>query len=417
MRRALLIALAWCALSCSDRQRLNPLDPQAELGASGIGQLAVMAGDGQVDLDWDYSQFDDIEGYVLYKRQVGGEFAPGEFVPLTREMLPAERRQYVDEAVLNGLTYEYRLGLVIAAEGERSVGEVERVTPGPEVAWVADRGNGLVCKINADARSARFARGRFFDLRDIAVDGSNGACWISDGASQALFRIDAQGELQRLGAALEMPDELEIDAAAGVGWVSDRKRREVFWFSLAATDTLEFFVVDASLAEPAGLAAFAGACWVVDRQQGRAFLYSTRGRRIVEFRSLDRPGFIAVGADGSAWVLVGDGAAMMRLDLDGGSQQVALPFQDARSLAINSRDGSVLVLADAELALYSRDGQLLQQWSEVPGGRALAFDPAQDLAWIATAGALWKFAATGETLARLEGFSAMVRIAVDSGGR
>ena len=220
-----------------------------------------------------------------------------------------------------------------------------------------------------------------------------------------------------MGAALEMPDELEIDAAAGIGWVSDRKRREVFWFSLAETDTLQFFVVDASLAEPAGLAAFAGACWVVDRQQGRAFLYSTRGRRIVEFRSLDRPGFITVGSDGSAWVLVEDGAAMMRLDLDGNSREVALPFQDARSLAINSRDGSVWVLSAAELALYSRDGQLLQQWSEVPGGRALAFDPAQDLAWIATAGALWKFAATGETLARLEGFSAMVRIAVDSGGR
>lgn len=229
MRRILLVALAWasCVLSCSDRQRLNPLDPQAELGAGGIGQLAVMAGDGQVDLNWDYSQFEDVEGYLLYKRQVGGEFAL-----LTREMLPAERRQYVDAEVLNGLTYEYRLGLVIAAEGERSVGEVERVTPGPEVAWVADRGNGLVWKINADARSARFARGRFFDLRDIAVDGSNGACWISDGASQALFRIDAKGELQRLGAALEMPDELEVDAAAGIGWVSDRKRREVFWLSL-----------------------------------------------------------------------------------------------------------------------------------------------------------------------------------------
>lgn len=123
MRSVLLIALAWCALSCSDRQRLNPLDPQAELGADGISQLAVMAGDGQVELAWDYSQFDDIEGYLLYKRQVGGEFAL-----LTREMLPAERSQYVDEEVANGLTYEYRLGLVIAAEGERSVGEVERVT-------------------------------------------------------------------------------------------------------------------------------------------------------------------------------------------------------------------------------------------------------------------------------------------------
>ncbi len=414
MSRAIftLLVLAWGALSCSDRQRLNPLDPQAELAAGSVGQLQVMAGDGQVQLNWDYSQFDDIEGYLLYKRPSGGEF-----VPLTRDLFPANIHQFIDEKVGNGITYEYRMGLLIREEGERSVGEIERATPGPEVAWVADRGNGLVWKINADARSARFARGRFFDLRDIAVDGSNGSCWISDGASQALFRIDASGELQRLGAALEMPDELEIDAAAGVGWVSDQTRREVFWFSLASTDTLEFFVVDASLAEPSGLAAFAGACWVVDRQQGRAFLYSTHGRRIVEFRSLDRPGFVDVGSDGSAWVLVGDGAAMLRLDLDGGSQEVLLPFQGARSLAVNSRDGSVWVLSDAELALYSRNGQLMQRWSEVPGGRALDFDPAQDLAWIATVGALWKFAATGETVARLEGFSSMVRIAVDSGGR
>lgn len=406
------LALAFLALSCSDRQRLNPLDPRVELGAGTVGQLQVMAGDGQVQLDWDYSRFDDIEGYLLYKRASGGEFAL-----LTRELLPADRSQFVDEEAVNGITYEYRMSLVVEGEGERGVGEIERATPGPEVAWVADRGNGLVWKINADARSARFARGRFFDLRDIAVDGSNGTCWISDGASQALYRIDAAGELQRLGAALEMPDELEIDAAAGIGWVSDRARREVFWFSLAATDTLEFFVVDASLAEPAGLAAFAGACWVVDRQQGRAFLYSTRGRRIVEFRSLDKPGFIDVGSDGSAWVLLGDGSAMVRLDLDGGSQEVELPFQGARSLAINSRDGSVWVLSDAELVLYSRAGQLIQRWSEVPAGRALDFDPAQDLAWIATTGALWKFASTGETLARLEGFSSMVRIAVDSGGR
>jgi len=406
------LVLAWTLVACSDRQHLNPLDPQAEVGVGSIGQLSLMAGDGQVQLEWDYSQFEDIEGYLLYKRQVGGEF-----VLLTRDLLPSAHRQFIDEEVVNGISYEYRMGLVVSGEGERNIGEIARATPGPEVAWVADRGNGLVWKINADARSARFARGRFFDLRDIAIDGSNGSCWVSDGASQALFRIDAAGELKRLGAVLAMPDELEIDAAAGVGWVSDQERREVFWFSLASTDTLEFFVVDASLAEPSGLAAFAGACWIVDRQQGRAFLYSTQGRRIVEFRSLDGPGYIDVGADGSAWVLVEAGSAMVRLDLDGGSQEVTLPFQGARSLAVNPRDGTVWVLAEDELALYARNGQLIQQWSEVPGGRALAFDPAQDRAWIATQDALWKFAATGETVARLEGFSSMVRIVVDPGGR
>ncbi len=407
------LSLAVVALACSDRQRRNPLDPQANAPVlDSVGPLEVSAGDGQVQLAWDFSAFDDIEGYKIYKRRVDGEFSL-----LAGAAFGADIHQYLDDEVVNGVDYEYRLALVIADEGERAVGEVLRATPGPEVAWIADRGSGLVWKINADGRSARFARGRFFDLRDIAVDASNGSCWVSDGASKALFRIDAAGEIERFATALERPDELELDAAAGIGWVSDLERHEVFWFSLAASDTLEFFVVDARLAEPSGLAAFAGACWVIDRQQGRAFLYSTQGRRIVEFRSLQQPAYVDVNSEGSAWVLVAGGSGLVRLDLDGSLLAVELPFADAISLSVDQRNGEVWVLGGKDLALYGRDGELLQQWSDVSGGRGIAFDPVQGRAWIATADALLKVSEEGETLARLLGFSSLSRLEVDPGGR
>ncbi len=65
MMRMGIIAL-WLALGlsgCSDRQRLNPLDPQSSADGDGLGNLEVMAGNSRVDLSWDYSQVTDVEGY------------------------------------------------------------------------------------------------------------------------------------------------------------------------------------------------------------------------------------------------------------------------------------------------------------------------------------------------------------------
>ena len=400
------------ALSCSDRQRLNPLDPGGVAPGDSLGDLVAMAGNGRVDLNWDYSPFSDIEGYILYRRE--GE---NPFVPLTASPLPPEQKEYVDESLTNGTTYEYRIGLLVVGEGERSVGNTVRATPGGESVWVADRGSGLVWKVNPDARTARFARGRFFDLWDIAVDNGSGACWVSDGGGNGLYYIDSEGTVSEVKAALEQPGDLALDSAAGIGWVADRSRNEVFWFSTTSRDSLEFFVVDASLAEPVSLAAVAGACWVVDRLQERAFLYSSTGQRIVEFRSLTRPSSVEVDADGTAWVLVRDGAGLARLGLDGEALEVALPFSEGQSLAVDRRDGSVWVVGEGAMAHFGRTGELIAQWEDVPVGRAIAVDWDRERTWVATVSSLWKFNRAGETMARLEGFSAMTRIEIDRGQR
>ncbi|MXX37833.1 MAG: hypothetical protein F4Z85_07115 [Gemmatimonadetes bacterium] len=412
MRSCLWIGccLGALVLACSDRPRRNPLDPQAEdLQSESFSALTALALDGEVELRWDFSRFSDIEGYRLYRRLPGDEWEP-----ITPVLAP-DATAYSDAGLQNGMDYEYQLSLLITGEAERPSGRPVAATPGPEVAWVADRHAGLVWKISADARSAHFAQGRFFDLAAIALDVANGSCWVSDRGFAGLYRIAEDGALAALGAAVERPGALAIDAAARIGWLADAGQQRVFWFSLDAADSLALIPVDASFARPVALAAQAGGCWIADQAQSRVLFYQTDGTRAAEFHVLAAPKALVAGTGGDAWLLGGEGHRLARLDRAGTTLYVELPFAAAVGLAVDDASGACWVLGERDLAVFSAAGILEQHWTDVPGGSALSFDPVQQRAWIATDDVLWKFTAEGQTLAQLVGFSSIVRIAVDSG--
>lgn len=397
-------------LACSDRPRRNPLDPQAKDPPSEPQRdLRALALDSQVELQWHFSRFFDIEGYRLYRRQPGDEWTP-----ITPVLAP-DATEHTDAEVQNGTNYEYQLNLLVAGEGERPSGRPVLATPGPEVAWVADRHAGLVWKVSADARQAHFAQGHFFDLATIALDGADGSCWVSDRGFAGLYRIPSDGALVALAAAVETPGDLAIDAGARIGWLIDAGRQRVFWFSLAAADSLALVPVDATFVQPVALAAQAGGCWIADQAQGRVLFYQTDGTRTAEFRALAAPKALAAGAEGPVWVLGNEGRSLTRLDRTASVLDVELPFAAVVGLAVDGAHGSCWVLGERDLALFSADGALEQHWTDVPGGSALSFDAVQQRAWIATGNALLKFAPEGQALARLDGFSSIVRIAVDPG--
>lgn len=412
MRRSLWIGccIGVLILACSDRPRRNPLDPQAKDPPSEPQRdLRALALDSQVELQWHFSRFFDVEGYRLYRRQLGDEWTP------ITPVLASDATEYADAEVQNGTNYEYQLNLLVAGEGERPSGPPVLATPGPEVAWVADRHSGLVWKVSADARRAHFAQGHFFDLAAIALDGADGSCWVSDRGFAGLYRIPKDGALVALAAAVETPGDVAIDAEARIGWLIDAGQQRVFWFSLAATDSLALVPVDATFVQPVALAAQAGGCWIADQAQGRVLFYQTDGTRTAEFRALAAPKALAAGAAGAAWVLGSEGRSLTRLGRAGAVLEVELPFAAAVGLAVDSASGACWVLGERDLALFAANGSLEQHWTDVPGGRALSFDAVQQRAWIATGNALLKFAPEGQTLARLDGFSSIVRIAVDPG--
>ena len=411
MKCLFALGLAFLVLSCSDRQRRNPLDPEVEIPQSGLlSSLQATALDGQVVLRWDFSGYSDIEGYRIYRRLLDGDWV------IIAGTLGPETTEHTDLAVENGTGYEYRLGLLVAGEGERLADGAVWAAPGAERAWVADRSTGLVWQVSADARTALFAQGRFRDLADIAIDAQDGSCWVSDrGFEGGLYRIDTLGTLATLEAAVDRPGALAIDARDRIGWLADEGRRRVVWFSLSETDSLELFVVDASFADPVALAAQQGGCWIADRAQGRVMLYHTDGSRLIEFGGLSTPVALAADTEDAAWLLVDEGRGLLRVDRFGQRLEADLPFATAVGIAVDAATGSCWALGERDIAVFSPAGAMEQHWTDVPGGSGLSFDPVHRHAWIGTGSTLWKFSDDGQTNTRLDGFSSIVRIAVNPG--
>jgi hypothetical protein len=419
-RGAAALAVGWllllvCALvlnGCSDRQRRNPLDPQGVDPLDNFDALEVLAGDQSVLLRWDFSVFEDVEGFLIYRQTDNNPFSP---LPVGR--LTPQTQTYTDSSVENGTTYAYRLALVITGEGEDVLDQQTRLaTPGPEVGWVGDVSTGLVWQISADGRGGRFAQGRFPGLQDIAINRADGSCWVSDRFLQGLFRILADGELETYTGAIGEAGALSLDAAANIGWIIDNQEHTVYWFETAAPmDTLSFVEVDARFIEPSSVAAQAGQCWIVDGKDGRVFLYQREGRRSVEFRGLLDPGPLAAGLEGSAWALLDQGNALIRLDVDGTQLAVELPFEAALDLDVDLQTGDCWVVGASDLAVFNDAGMLVLHRQDIPSGRDVAVDEINRWIWLSTSNVLWKLDVAGQPQARLEGFSSAARVAVNPG--
>ena len=374
LRAVSCLTLAGFVIACSDRQHRNPFDPMVENPIDTVTALEATAGDRRVTLSWDFTWFEDLVGLRIYRRTSGsGETAV--------DLAPGQT-SYEDEDVENGTVYEYRLGLVIAGEGERDSGVLERATPGTAAAWVADPGSGLVWRLAPDGRSSVFAQGRFTFLTSIAVTRQDRACWVGDRRFGGLYRIDQEGELQVVPGDLGGVEEFAAAAEEGLGWMIEAGGDRVWWADLSATsDSLRLTAVDAHFEEPSALAAALDACWIVDSAEPRVLLYHRDGTKIDAWAGLDSPGAIATSpSSGSgdddgrrfpaeAWVLIGEGSRLARLEVGSEAVEIELPFASAVALEIDAATGGCWVLGENAVASFGRDGvQLGVHWEEPSGG-------------------------------------------------
>lgn len=418
---AACLTLAGLVLACSDRQHRNPFDPMVENPIDTVTALEATAGDRRVTLDWDYTYFEDLVGLRVYRRTSGS----GE----TAVDLAPESTSYEDRDVENGTVYEYRLGLVIAGEGERDSGVLERATPGTASAWVADPGSGLVWRLAPDGRSSVFAQGRFSYLTSIAVASGDRACWVGDRRFGGLYRIDQEGELQGVPGELEGVEEFAA-SAEGLGWMIEADGNRVWWADLSATsDSLRMTAVDAHFEEPSALAAALDACWIVDSAEPRVLLYHRDGTKIDAWTGLDSPGAIAASPaseagddDGrrfpaEAWVLVGEGSRLARLEVGSEAVEIELPFSSAVALKIDAATGDCWVLGENDVASFGREGDQRVHWESLPvgEGRHLDVDPSHRQLWVTGSEGLWKVGLEGEGGTLLGGFSRPMRVLVDPG--
>ncbi|MFH1570893.1 MAG: hypothetical protein ABIL09_23065 [Gemmatimonadota bacterium] len=404
-----LVAFALLATACADRQRRNPLDPEAEAPLQVASPLAAVAGDRQVRLAWNYTYFGDVTAVRLYRSDGEGD--------LVRQLAPADTA-LLDEAVTNGVTYAYRLSLQVAGEGERFLDDTVLATPGPEVVWLADGSSGLVWQISPDGRTARFARGRFYWLSGLAVNLADGSCWVSDGRTRGLYRISRDGEVSLRPARIGQPGDVSLDPAGRVGWVTDRQSRTVHSFVPdARSDSLDLVEVDASFEDPVSLAGLGDACWIADQQADRVLLYRRDGVRLGEWHGLAGPVQVVASTARPevAWVLADEGQQVLRLAVGEPVVSTDLPFSPVAAIRADLGSGECWVLGPAQVAAVDAGGAAVLQLAVPEDGVDLAADDGAGHLWLARSKDLWKLAVPGLPRAQLVGFGQVLEIEVDPG--
>lgn len=406
-----LLVAALALTACADRQRLNPLDPSHAPSPLDLADpLDALAGDGSVELRWDFTRFDDVAGVRLYREGGGAD--------LVRQVGP-DQTGFVDADVANGVLYRYRLALVVAGEGELAIAGEPLATPGPERPWVADAGQGLVWRLTPDGRRPLFAQGRFPQIAAVALDEREGTCWVSDGRLGGLSRITPQGQLERVGAALATAGALAIDGAARRGWVADGDGHAVYRFDVAqGADTLALVELDAHFRDPARLAPSPdGGVWVADRGAGRVALFDDRGRLTAQWLQVED--IVDLDAAGReccrAWALADGGRRLLGLAPGEATVEVSLPYAEGRGLDAGP-DGGVWVVGETDVAAIDAGGQVLALWREaVADGRDVAVDARNGQVWVLGSQELRKIAVDGSYQTQLTGLLRAVAVAVSPG--
>ncbi|MDZ7360660.1 MAG: hypothetical protein ONB46_08030 [candidate division KSB1 bacterium] len=302
--------------ACSDRPRLNPLDPQNPntLGKP-TGLNAVSLRD-TVTLHWDRLDLRDLSGFRIYRRVEGqARFSP---IALTAPRANSFR----DLGVNFGLLHTYRISAV-ATDFESPLSDSTTITPGPTFSWVADANSGELIKLTHDGVHEILRAGAFGRPFRLQIDAPRGYVWLLDRFGGLLARVHMNGRFTTSRTRISGPADLAIDSADGSVWVADSLTNGLMKFDSDGVllKSFENYKKIAALAVHPATAEL----WALDRASLRVLIFSRTGElRAATAAILQRPSDIDIDSrSGKVWIA--DGNRLLRLNAQGQPEQLATP--------------------------------------------------------------------------------------------
>jgi hypothetical protein len=356
--------------ACSDRPRLNPLDPLNPETRGKPSGLSVMSVRDTVTLQWDELDLRDLNGFRIY-RQVEGQ-AGFSFLAQT----PPEANSYHHPGATFGLAHAYRISAV-AADFESLLSDGVTITPGPTFSWLADERTGDLIQLTHDGLH-EILRVRTFGIPiRLQIDAARGYVWVLNRFGGEFLRLDRNKQLTAGNQRLDGPADLAVDQVDGCVWVADSLSNGLMKFDSAGAliKTFEAYKKIAALA----VHPLTADLWALDRASQRVLILSRAGdlRRVAPV-DLRRPADIAIDARTNK-VWIADGDRVLKLNAQGDPEQIAAPaLRFAYRIAADEASGGCWVI-DYSLGLQSSDVIKLK-----PTGEALftskGFDIPENLA-------------------------------------
>lgn len=341
-------------LGCSDRERLNPIDPlNPKTGGKPVGLFAVSMRD-TVKLGWQPLGLRDLSGYRIF-RQSGFNTS---FVLI--DSVAGNQQSYREFGLTLGLRYLYRI-TAYTPISESSPSDTVSIVPGPGFVWVADAGIRAVFKYTHDGSAELSRTSRTSGLirpERLQANPKTGQLWVIDTFTRELRRVEPTGSASSIRIALQNPIDLAVDSTENTIWVADNG------FGVYKYDANGVRLTQISLP---GVIAIAfnfrtRELFALDRRQKRLWRINASGIATEENVSLIAPQRIAIHrGTGDAWIADSTRVVIVRA---GGQIETTSGFNFvyAKRVAVNQNTGEcwvidlVLSLPPSKVVKFSANG-------------------------------------------------------------
>jgi hypothetical protein len=213
--RALWLCLLLAALAggCSERPRVNPLDPENSETGGFLVSFDALAGDAQVELRWVRLTQTGVLGYSIQRWRPGGspENLGDEFTP--------NYAGAVDSSVGNDTTYVYRL-VAHFVSGDSAVSPPDSATPGTRKIVVLSAGLPGLVRLTADARDILADQAAPEPYGAISFDRVHTAIWLTLPDAGLVVRRGFEGFPLGVSLDITAPADVSVSSLRGIGWVA-----------------------------------------------------------------------------------------------------------------------------------------------------------------------------------------------------
>lgn len=209
-----MASLVWLTTGCSDRERLNPIDPRnPDTHGKPVGLHAISMRD-TVELGWQALGLRGLLEYRIYRRTANN----ANFALI--DSVSGDVHSFRNFGLVLGLRYIYRITARFG-ETESSPSDTVSITPGPAFTWVADLGSGAVVKLTHDGLHELIRARNFVQPVRLQANPKTGQLWVIDNISRELLRVEANGRFSGIRAVMQRPVDIAIDSTENTIWVAD----------------------------------------------------------------------------------------------------------------------------------------------------------------------------------------------------
>ncbi len=272
------------------------------------------------------------------------------------------------------------------------------VNPTDGSCWVIDQPMAKVIHLSSQGEQLWRSPGynTYAAPNSLSVNPTDGSCWVSDSYHGQLVHLSATGTELFRGGGLTRPSSVSVNPADGSCWAADSSGNCIVHVT-AAGATIGSPIGGFSQPQSVAVDSSNGTCWVADTGHNQVAHLAADGSELWRGGGFSQPWAVSVNpTDGSCWVADYGNGRVLHLASTGAELSHSMGTASAQSVYVNPTDGSCWTTDGSYGMIVHLDANGLRFW------QGCQFNSPGPVAMNVSDGSCWSAVLNGSTLLHLE---------------